>query len=652
MANLTFMPPVSAAPAGPMSLAPPPISGEVYDDAKLLIQGINKHAGPEGYAVVTARSKKSKKGVDRLVYLRCDRGGKASLNSAGFGRRLHSGTRLIECPFSAVGKRNKEGGWYLEAIRNGGHNHTPTLASAHPVLRRLAMTEEVRESITSLTKAGVKSTQVLTHLRLDANQENLLFMRHDIYNAKDHLRRQALGVLTPVQALLQNLEREGWFWQYEKDELDKITKLFFSRASCRDMLERNSEVLIMDCTYKTNRYKMPLLVITGVTALNTSFFVGFCFMAAEKTSDYVWVLEQLKLLYTELHLSHPAVVLTDCERGLINALRSVFPGSSHLLCVWHIDKNVLVNCRKHFDTEESWQAFYKAWHLIMYAKTEAEYEDQWIDLQQIYGVTHEQATSYLKLDLLLNYKKKFVRCWTDRKLHFGNHATSRGEGSNATLKRELGSSVGDLKSVVDNLELMLMNQCHDYIGAIQMAQTRLPFRLPAPILRDLIAYVTPYALHRIIEQYDLITITEGPLPPCTNVFTGTMGLPCAHRIQERISDIAGGGVLRIENIHPHWRFMGSAEESSSESSEESTPESIPEETPSESIDVEMNYDNSTPLVSPLSNPALSNPLLRVQNPAVVRPRVDPLEPEGDEALDVSKNSRVLHKESPHSMNMY
>jgi len=391
------------------------------------------------------------------------------------------------------------------------------------------------------------------------------------------------------------------------------TKLFFSRSSCRDMLTRNSEVLIMDCTYKTNRYKMPLLVITGVTALNTSFFVGFCFMAAEKTADYVWVLKQLKLLYTELDLPDPAVILTDCERGLINALRSVFRESSHLLCIWHIDKNVLVNCRKHFDTEEVWQTFYKAWHLVMYAKTEAEYQFQWIDLQEIYGTSHERAISYLKNDLLLIYKKKFVRCWTDRKLHFGNHATSRGEGSNAALKRELGFSVGDLKSVVDSLELLLMNQRHDYIGAIQMAKTRLPFRLRAPILRDLVAHVTPFALHKVIEQYKLITITEGPLSPCTNVFTTTLSLPCAHRIQRRMYDTAGGGVLKIEDIHPHWRFEGSAVSLPVDSSE-STPEATPE-----TSDVEMNYDIPTSSLS-----ALSDPLLQVQNPAVVRPKGRPV----------------------------
>jgi len=46
----------------------------------------------------------------------------------------------------------------------------------------------------------------------------------------------------------------------------------------------------------------------------------------------------------------------------------------------------------------------------MYAKTEPEYQFQWIDLQEIYDTSHERAISYLKNDLLLIYKTKFVRC--------------------------------------------------------------------------------------------------------------------------------------------------------------------------------------------------------------------------------------------------
>ncbi len=109
MTTLTGAPPVSIAFAGPMSLTPPPVSREIYNDAKLLIEELNKHAGSESYAVVTARFKKFKKGVDRIVYIRCDRGGKASLNSENFERRLHSDTRLMKCSFSVVGKRNEDG---------------------------------------------------------------------------------------------------------------------------------------------------------------------------------------------------------------------------------------------------------------------------------------------------------------------------------------------------------------------------------------------------------------------------------------------------------------------------------------------------------------------------------------------------------------
>jgi hypothetical protein len=58
MTTLTGAPPVSIASVDPMSLTSPPVSEEIYDDVKLLIEGLNKHAESESYAVVTARFKK------------------------------------------------------------------------------------------------------------------------------------------------------------------------------------------------------------------------------------------------------------------------------------------------------------------------------------------------------------------------------------------------------------------------------------------------------------------------------------------------------------------------------------------------------------------------------------------------------------------
>ena len=43
----------------------------------------------------------------------------------------------------------------------------------------------------------------------------------------------------------------------------------------KKFLECFPEVLIIDCTYKTNRYKLPLLYIVGQINTNSTFYAGF-----------------------------------------------------------------------------------------------------------------------------------------------------------------------------------------------------------------------------------------------------------------------------------------------------------------------------------------------------------------------------------------
>lgn len=72
--------------------------------------------------------------------------------------------------------------------------------------------------------------------------------------------------------------------------------------------------------------------------------------------------------------------------------------------------------------------------------------------------------------------------------------------------------------------------------------------------RDIIGFITPYALRQILPHLKRVTGEDTCHPACTKTFTRTMGLPCAHRIQERLYDQDGGGILKLEDIHPHWRY--------------------------------------------------------------------------------------------------
>jgi len=65
-----------------------------------------------------------------------------------------------------------------------------------------------------------------------------------------------------------------------------MKKLLFVHKDMLKILCKNSKVLIMNCTYKTNKYKMLLLTICEVTFLGTTFIVGFVFLDKETKNYY------------------------------------------------------------------------------------------------------------------------------------------------------------------------------------------------------------------------------------------------------------------------------------------------------------------------------------------------------------------------------
>ena len=323
---------------------------------------------------------------------------------------------------------------------------------------------------------------------------------------------------------------------YLKDNLDRITHLYFSKDSYQSTLMTNPDVLIMDCTYKTNRYKLPLISTMGTTALNTSFYVEFAFLRQERKENYVWFLQQLKTLYRMLNISYPKVVVTDRDIGLMAAIYSVFPDTRHLLCLWHIHRNVQEHWKPVFrhsaHSDDDWMAFESMWHAVVYSKTEEEYEVNWDALNDAYSHDHSAEVQYLVDTWLAPYKRKFVKAFVDKVLHFDNIATPRVEGGHAVLKHQLGFSTGDLKTVVDNIDLLLKNQHQEYVIKLDEAEMRFPTRLRRPLYSDVRAYITPFALLKVHSQYERLLDQTTPLSLCTGAFRATMGLPCAHEIQE------------------------------------------------------------------------------------------------------------------------
>ncbi|KAI4296459.1 hypothetical protein L6164_036416 [Bauhinia variegata] len=184
-------------------LPPPP---GTFVDREELIQHVGDFAVSQGYVVTIKQSKR-----DKVVVLGCDRGGVyrnrrkfGGESSAEQSRQRKTGSRLTNCPFEAVGK--KEDGLWVLTIKNATHNHEPLKdMSEHPSARRF--TEREVLLIKEMTEAGMKPRQILKKLR-QSNPELLSTPKH-VYNVKAKLRQGNMKVrsfksLRPEKSAVRN----------------------------------------------------------------------------------------------------------------------------------------------------------------------------------------------------------------------------------------------------------------------------------------------------------------------------------------------------------------------------------------------------------------------------------------------------------------
>ncbi|EOX98631.1 hypothetical protein QUC31_015068 [Theobroma cacao] len=187
----------------PQMLPPPP---GTFVDREELIQHVGEFSVSQGYVVTIKQSKREK-----VVVLGCDRGGvyrnrrkTVDESSVECIRRRKTGSRLTNCPFEVVGKKD-DGLWVL-TVKNGTHNHEPLKDIAeHPSARRFSEKEVLL--IKEMTEAGLKPRQILKRLR-QSNPDLLSTPKH-VYNVKAKLRQGNMSVrnyksLRPQKSAVRN----------------------------------------------------------------------------------------------------------------------------------------------------------------------------------------------------------------------------------------------------------------------------------------------------------------------------------------------------------------------------------------------------------------------------------------------------------------
>ncbi|XP_058734907.1 protein FAR1-RELATED SEQUENCE 5-like [Vicia villosa] len=245
-----------------------------------------------------------------------------------------------------------------------------------------------------------------------------------------------------MQQLLKLVDESGYvYWTRKKDESEVVRDIFWAHPESVKLLNMFPIILIMDCTYKTNKYRQPLFEIVGMTSTKLTFAVAFAYMESEQTETFCWVLDKLKQLFIKQD-NCPQVILTDRDLALMKAIETIFPKTANLLCRFHMNKNVKSKCKEHVG-DDMRETVEKMWFELIKASDEMEYHQRLKQLEDA-CVDSKGFIDYVNDTWLTPHRHRFVEAWINQVLHLGNTTTNRVEYAHWKLKQMLENSLGDL----------------------------------------------------------------------------------------------------------------------------------------------------------------------------------------------------------------
>jgi hypothetical protein len=567
----------------PGLVTPRSIFEPTYKDAVLHFNRISKASGFVATINKPLHTKKTIANAGNVeirgVDLRCACGRK--YKEAGHSER-HKSSRMSNCKWHAqlIWKEDNtpdaveplKFGWKV-VVKDPRHNHMPSGPLGLPHFRQ-------RDEVVGLRiKNGLDQRDSAMKILQGLQSSGQDIRLHDVHNELAKIRREELGGKTRIQALISFLdtyssdgsdsEESKYFYRYETDSQDRVWTLFFAHPESFDLIRANPDVVQIDCTYKVNKFDMPLCHFVGVTSRNTTFDISFAFMAGEEQEDYTEVIEMFKQFTDWLGIIIKCYV-TDYEKALKNALRAFYPEVAQRRCLWHINKNVQTQAVKDWDVrqgvtdlekekiEQARLDFIKVWQDLVNCQTEDAFWTLWDAIKVEYAM-YTELLKYLEEKQIPQYEE-WCECFCKYLPDFGNRVTSRCEGAHHRVKLALTSwTRGHLWDVVKDIHKMLQTQRKEHDGALQTDQMRAAIDVQNPEFQRLQHRITHQGLRLLKTQLVLAKDVEyDDTQECLGAFTGKYSMPCKHTLHAQLAEATANKVpllIAPSDVGQHWWFV-------------------------------------------------------------------------------------------------
>jgi hypothetical protein len=121
------------------------------------------------------------------------------------------------------------------------------------------------------------------------------------------------------------------------------------------------KVVLFDTKYRNNKYAMALGCFVTIDAYGNTQVLAASLLASESKEMFSWVFEKFKCCFGSV----PSVIITDGDATMAESIVEVWPQCTHLLCTWHLYKNLFEHIHCFFiNNNEGWRKLNSMWWRI------------------------------------------------------------------------------------------------------------------------------------------------------------------------------------------------------------------------------------------------------------------------------------------------
>jgi len=196
-------------------------------------------------------------------------------------------------------------------------------------------------------------------------------------------------------------------------------------------------VVLFDTTFATNRYGQKLGFFSTVAPDGSSVILAATLIQSESKESFEWAFERFRDTF-----SVPTTIYTDgCDKQK-RAIETEFPGASHMLCVFHLSKNLFTHCKASFgNVSDGWRAFNSAWWKLAKnsdSRSKITFDGQWRSLVEMLPLDSDGNSNAVDwMHGLYEKRAKWAAAWTWGHFSAGMHSTQRCESVHKHFKTHL-----------------------------------------------------------------------------------------------------------------------------------------------------------------------------------------------------------------------